>query len=370
MLSWCIQELRKEAVLNRDVFSATALEAKLEGFDDANIKDYIEKKIETVNNISKPFVPGVASARRIHFWGVHPDSLKILSDDMIQSNFGNELIKDDAFSPYEVIRYCSQYGMTVSDFPKFFAGDPSKNQYPGDYYTAYVDRIKNLDTNPNTITPHLDKRWHKEAYLPDLNPKVITRSQNEIDRAFILGFIYGYFKAAEQDKKSIWCFSGESRTYPVTRDGVDIPSKLYLLHQGLSFNPNVVEQVHTMAKKEKEESIDKRLPISEHQFYKGCMSIEGSGRSENIVNLVLRYPSEAPHIDELNETCERLLEVLLDEIISYFIDSYGKHKENTAKEEASKFIKSLVKQSDVYRKADKKSIVFKSWKTIITGKTK
>ncbi len=365
VLSWCIKQLRQEDSLNRNIFSALRVQAGLEGKDDTS---YIKETIETVARTAKPFVPDVRETRHIYFWGIHPDSLKELEEDKKQSLFDNELIEDEAFSPYEVIRYCSQYGMTVFDFPKFSAGDSSRGILPGDYYTAYVERIKDLDTNPNVITPHLDKRWHREAYLPDLNPREVERRENEIDRSFILGFIYRYFEAVEQDKEWIWCFHGENRTSSVKRDGVDISSKLHLLHEGLFFNPSVVDQVHAMATRQKERDKKQFNDISEHAFYKGCLTVGRKEPSENIVNLVLRYPSEVSGVQNIYATCDRLLEVLLDEIIGYFVYCYGEQRKNTAIVEARNFIKSLVENSDIYKNADRDNIVFRSWENIISRK--
>jgi len=364
VVSWCARELREETKLNRNVFSALKMEAQYKEED--NIGEYIKNKIDQINITAKPFVPEILGARWISFWGIHPDSIRELTDEETHTFFGGELIEDDAFSPYEVIRYRSQYGMTVFDFPKFSAGDSSRGISAGEYYKSYMERIRDLDTNPDTITPHLDKRWHKEAYLPDLNPKKTAERKQEIDRAFILGLILDYLKIAQGDQLRYWVFQGDDRVSPIIKDSRKVKPKLHMVHKALYYNPGIVDQILGMYENQKEK--DKNTygdSIGEHKFYKGCQNIKLGSKPENILNLLLRYPDEDPGIDNIYNDSYNLLDLLLDEICDYYIFVFGKQRENTAKKAFRELVNDLIQASETYNNADPTSEQYIQWKNII-----
>jgi hypothetical protein len=130
--------------------------------------------------------------------------------------FGGQAVEDPAFSPYSVVRYAATYGLKAENLPKFAAGSEERDQPAGAYYRAYKNRIRQLVEKGNTVTPHLDRRWHLPAYLPDLNSTLWTVEKQKIDRALILG----YLKACDFDGKSLWVYFGADGSQEVRVDGL------------------------------------------------------------------------------------------------------------------------------------------------------
>jgi hypothetical protein len=367
VLAWCRNEVLKQDALQLNVVRALRKEAELAGVEDEAA--HVASRVGQLNNLARPWIPEVAGAAEIHFWGMHPDATQELGGAQRGELFGAQLLDDPAFSPYQVVRYRAHYGLKVEDFPKFSSGDPSTSQPAGGYFRAYDERIARLNSTGNTVTPHLDKRWHLPAFMPDLNPRKVQEDEARIDRAWLLGLIHGFLRVVERDLEPVWEFSREGKLSPVVTRGAPTPGRLHALHDALHHNPSIVG--HVLEKAQAEHEQDRaRHPgqIEEHRFVKGCAATPAFGRPANILDLVCRYGEGVAPSPELEREQEETLGLLLGEIEAYFVRVHGPQQARTAREAAAAFIERLAAESPTYAGADRDGYHFQHWSSIVQAK--
>jgi hypothetical protein len=372
VLGWCEKELEKQDSLKLNCIEAIRREGQLEGRGQSEIEARVEELVKTLDRLSRPFVPDTVHANRIDSWGIHPDTLKELSSDQRNDWFGSELIVDSAFSEYEIIRYKSNFNLKINDFPKFSYGDQNKNISPGNYFVAYTNRIKQLTGKRNTVTPHLDKRWHLQAFLPDLNPRKAQEEESMIDRALIIGIIMGYLRNVDNYGDKTWELFEEKNARLIKIGDRLVDKYTYSLHRALFHNPIVVDKIMNMFAKEKEYDRDElKDKIAEHKFYKGATGIKYQPAKGPlcILDLIFKYSEDKPTDETLPQKEFELLDVLLDEIYAYFEFVFGGHKKALARKEAAKFIEGLKQESKIYNKANAPKH-YDQWELIFKNKEK
>lgn len=371
VVRWCRQQLQGLQALNLNVVRAVQREAELLNQTDDEVSAFLTAKVTGLLPLAQPFIPRLTEIREMVYWGLHPESAQALTEQQRQELFGSRGITHRAFSPYEIICYRSQYGLKAEDFPKFSAGDPEHGVEPGIYFQAYKERLRQLAQPPDpadpgeTITPHLDQRWHLPAYMPDLNMRQVLADQEKIDRALLLGLIYGLFQVVTEDQRDVWVHSGPSGIRSVQVGGRDIRGQLYLLHDALFHNPAVVDLVLEEAWKRQQQDIEKEpTDLTKHRFYEGCLG------KQTILQPILTYPQAAPAQASLPEKSYRLLTRLLEEIEHYYLAYYGA-QEHTARNGAAELIEQLRDQAPAYvvaQEAGRADIQFRQWQTIIGDK--
>ncbi len=354
ILPWCRRQLQEVQALDLNIFRALQREAETLEYQDEAVQTYVAEKIRSLRQLAQPFIPPIWQQNEMIFWGINDQSAATLTEAQRLAWFGGDGIFHAAFSPYEIICYRSFYGLQAEDFPKFSAGDPDHGLEPGVYFQAYRDRIRELAElrdkaqEERTITPHLDKHWHLPAFMPDLNQRQVQADLEKIDRALIHGLIHGFLRVLTEDNREVWFYSArESGLRSILVNGRNVRGELYLLHEALAHNPNVVEVVLDQAVRRQQEDLES-LPndFHQHRFVTGCLE----GRS--ILDRLLTYHQAAPHVSGLPEKGAKLLTCLLDEIEAYFLACYGSQS-NTARQAAANLIKILMEKSQVYQNAAK-----------------
>ncbi len=372
ILVWCQKQLRDRQELNLSIFRALQKEAALSGrVGEADVQDYVETKIRGLLPLAQPFVPRFNDAREILYWGVNEETAGALTQEQRLDLFGGQEIAHRAFSPYELICYRCHYGFKAEDFPDFAAGDPDRGLSAGVYFQAYRDRIRLLERlrdqeqDERTVTPHLDKRWHLPAYMPDLNERQMQIEQEKIERALILGLIHGLFRVAREDRQASWVYAGPAGLRAVRVGGNTIPGDLHRLHAALAHNPAMVDLVLEEAEKRKREDIE-HLPaqVAQHRFTLGCQ------RPPGILESILVYSQAAPSDPSLPEKSAALLSRLLEEIVLYAQACHG-DQVRTANAWAADLITALRSQSPSYTAAAQESTPtrqFLVWQELLEGK--
>jgi hypothetical protein len=366
VVAWCRQTIRNQDTLDLDVVRALRKEAEMAGVE--NPDAYIAERVARLTRLARPWVPEVSDAAELHFWGLHPDSLRELQPVQRDEIFGASLIEEDAFSRYDILRYRAHYGLRVEDFPKFSSADPGGGHPAGAYFRAYTSRIRRLTTEGNTVTPHLDKRWHLQAYLPDLNPRQVEEDEQKVDRAWLYGLIHGYLQVVEDDRRRVWEFFREGGSALVVSDGEPTAGRLYSLHEALRHNPSIVDQTLRRAEEEQAHDYDRHADrIQDHHFYRGLLASEAlkTGTPQNLLDLVLRFPEGAPADPQLNEKRQQLLDFFLNEVTAYYRNVFGSHKTQTAHEHAAQLIEKLADEAEVFQQADRGSREYQVWRNLI-----
>ncbi len=363
VLNWCRNTLKKHEGTDMNAVMALKKEGMFRGTGEyRNLKDEMVR----IDELAQPMILTSASESRSGaYWGIHPACLNELNDQEIKDLFGKEesIIADEAFSRYEVVRYRNLYGLCAEDLPSFSAGGTGRTDRAGSYFRAYNSRIRKMTTSPGeTVTPHLDKRWHLPAYMPDLNQQLVKADQEKTERAFLLGLIYGRMRRVKPDNQETWeCYTGETGRKSVTVGGEPVKGTFYDLYNAMFHNPAHVDTILEFA--EKQWDIDSgtkgSIRVEEYSFFKG--SREVPRLDLNIIECILQFLSEAPSENPQDET-EQLLDQLMNEIGESYMKAYGKHRENQAKEDAAKMIIELLDNSPAYQAAKSdRSYAYEGW---------
>lgn len=370
VLKWCIQEMRKEDALNLNCIRALRREAELRSLADNQVELHIKDQVGILNNLARPYVPGNVGGTEINAWGVNPDCAKELSGNAKNELFGgSDLVEHPAFSPYEIIRSRTIYGMTIDNFAKFYCGDNIGGQ-PGEYYKAYTARIKKLTQQGNTVTPHLDKRWHLPAYLPEISAQRVQEDRTNINRALIWGIIMGYLQNINDYGRLTWLFNDDAGSRLIQEGEKPTERYVHSLHTALLHNPIIVDKVMRRTTDQWGRDIaDKRDNIEEHLFYNRAQQINyfaaPNNKPVNVLELILRYPEGNPGDSELPKQSADLMRMLFAEIVAYYVQVFGKHRERMAKDKAFAYIDQLVANSEYYQQADRNSMQFISWQNML-----
>lgn len=357
VVAWCERELAKQDDLNLNLIAALRREAEMGGLDS---DWHIRQRIGDLDLLARPFVPDVPEASWLRRWGSHPETAAALPPDLRQELFAGQVVADPAFSLYTLIRYVSTYGIKAENLPKFSSGSEEPAQPAGDYYRAYRQRIRMLVEQGNTVTPHLDKRWHLPAYLPDLNSTLWSVEKQKIDRALILGLVYGYLRACDADGKSVWVYFGTDGSQDVKVDGRRVAGSTWLIHEALSHNPALVDKIIERAEQRAGRDRDAFPDAPEHHvFWAQSLAV-------NILERILAYPRDKPSDPDLRARVNHdLLPALVREILHRQREALGSHRENTALGKAAELLGLLAAQSDSWRNADRDGSDYRTWLTQI-----
>jgi len=351
VLQFCRKELRERYRDRIDLNIIQALRKEAQMLNQP-VELYIKERIGILDNLSKPFIPNIENCRELKYWGIHSESYEELGERLINEIFEEKEIVDVAFSKYEIISYNAHYGLNVNHFSKFSSGSSSENytQYPGVYYEAYQKRIERLNKGKSTVTPHLDKRWHLPAFMPDLNPRQVIIDTKKNDRAFLLGLIYGWIQLVNDNGRKVYQYSGISGSSLIYRNGGVVTEELYNLHDALSHNPVIYEEILTRVEEHQREQLGKVRELREHLFIIGSKKmphVEKDG-IHSILDAVLAFESEGLGDEALPAIGDRLRKQLMEEIIQYHLKHFGQRQVYRAQLEAARLI-DLLWNDSVYR---------------------
>lgn len=370
VLAWCRTQLRAVEALDLNVMEALRREADLttpsgEALDEGR---YLHDQVRRVDNLAQPLVPAPAQAATLAFWGVHPDSLSVLTGTQTSDWFGEEAIEDSAFPRNELVRYRAVYGLRAEDLPKFNAGDGDGGPRPGVYFEAYDALRKRLVEEPHrVVTPHLDARWHLPAYMQDLGEDVQRKAEQELQQAWLHGLIYGLLRPTKRDQQAVWTYVGGTRSRPLHVGDAPVEARLHRLLDALGHEPSVVDHVLEDAARMQQEDADRYRgeQTHHHRFYKGALELEALPDAANILDAVLRYGATARGEADVLAESAALLGRLLGAVQNYYRSFYGSTQPATADKAAARLIERLRDEAPTYTKADDGSALYQQWRATL-----
>jgi len=159
------------------------------------------------------------------------------------------VLMDEAFSPCEITCFKARYKFSIEDLTKY--APQSENA------RAYNARIANLGKAPanssdpeafkTVVSPHLDRYWHEEAYLPAIYAS--ERRKNELDtlKAFIYAMGLDCFKRMVDENtldengegRLAWFLDTGRNLVPVKARGSHIGNSYSDLFQALPYNSRI-----------------------------------------------------------------------------------------------------------------------------------
>lgn len=363
----CKKQMYDEPKLNLNCIDALRKEAELRNISDEKMDDYLRERINELEILAKPFVPSKSETSQFNSWGLHPDCANAVSESFKKEVFsGNDCVESTAFSKYEIVRCKTLYGLTVDDFPKFDCGDENNQQPMGNYYRDYQARIKTLQTK-NSITPHLDTRWHLPIFLEELSIRKTQTDRKNVSNALLLGLMYHFLELTTSDGEKIWQYRTlDNKVKVIFLGEKKVGQRTHQLHKALLQDPYIVSGIIEDSKEIlDDEKVEYLENIEKYSFYKNCIEFRIGQR--NMLDFLLSYslgdPSDSSLKEKANELLVNFTEILQEQLTKIL----GKNP-NTVKKEAKKLIEVLKKESVLYKEYEKdkpKSELFSDWKRIL-----
>jgi hypothetical protein len=194
---------RHEGQIKIDVIEALEREyrATTNNFEEGKISHYVVAEIEKVKKLAAPFLeqplgeerhPIQACAYNPKLIGESDPKRKSLIEENL-GNYGGQA--DPEISVQEILFYNAIYGIRARDLSKYApARDHATEKRPaGSYFASYhqlVSGIRPSVTETRVITPHLDRRWHTIAAMPDLDDGYQDVQLAAVHKALLTGLAH------------------------------------------------------------------------------------------------------------------------------------------------------------------------------------
>jgi hypothetical protein len=199
------REQQGATTLDIDVIEALEREyrAHTRNVEEENIRHYVVAEINSVKALAAPFIESPLGEDRHPIFACafnpslkgDPGSKREAQVSEHLSNYGGQ--PDPEISPKEILFYNAIYGIRARDLSKFSPARVSQteNIAAGEYFSAYfrlVSQIRPSVDETKVITPHIDRRWHTIAAMPDLDEGSQAKQLADIHRALFKGLVHGH----------------------------------------------------------------------------------------------------------------------------------------------------------------------------------
>lgn len=346
VIGWCQEQIHMKRLVEFNLIEALREEAHLLG---KGADDYVADKIKALNDLATPWVP-MNSPDSIDLWGGNPtylapahlgNAMQIELFGAAAGQNGTRMVENNAFSPYELIRYRSFFGLSADDFPQFSDEKLAIHRTAGSYFRAYQQRINHLVTTEQSVTPHLDKRWHQSAFLPDLNPQRRDQELERLNRAFVLGLNHGFFRPVDQYGRLLWKFFAPDGTTDLIKiDDQSVSGEPHLLHKALAYNSPIIDQVLAGVEEIfKSDAKRHKQTFSDYGFVSG-------GETFQLYDHLWDFAANNLTNPQLNDILlKRLLPLYFEAVLAFYLRAMGEPRRAQAQQAAAEHIDRLRRAS-------------------------
>lgn len=171
-------------------------------------------------------------------------------------NMALNILMNEAFSRYEMICFKSKHKYKVEDLTKYSADS--------EFAKAYKARIANLGAVPSVegddayktvVTPHLNRYWHEEGFIPPLGARELRKSNEALLKEFIYSMALNSFiirdgSMVNNDDRDIWYYVDGIQLKPLRKCGRLVDASYADLFDALSFNGRIKREILKKVKKE------------------------------------------------------------------------------------------------------------------------
>jgi hypothetical protein len=168
-------------------------------YEESKAEHYVKDEIAKAKLLAAPFLeaplgeerhPITACAYNPAIQGESDPKRRALVAEYL-GNYGGQ--PDPEISPQEILFYNAIYGIRASDLSKYSPERLGTDKRPaGAYFSAYYELVSHIHpsvSETRVITPHIDRRWHTVAALPDLDDGYQAQQMFDINRAFFSGLV-------------------------------------------------------------------------------------------------------------------------------------------------------------------------------------
>lgn len=192
---------RHGAQIRFDIIEALEREyrATKHDYEEHNTIHYVTDEIDKAKKLAAPFLeqplgeerhPISACAYNPGLAGESDPKRSALVAEHL-GNYGGQ--PDSEISLQEILFYNAIYGIRASDLSKYSPARTGTDKRPaGGYFTAYYELVSHIRPSMDktrSITPHIDRRWHTVAMLPDLDDGCQRQQFYDIHSAFVGGLL-------------------------------------------------------------------------------------------------------------------------------------------------------------------------------------
>lgn len=275
--------------LDNGVLEAIELEANLMLDEEQKesklaVDSYIRNVINDTRNLSTPFIekPSEINAAPIYACAFHPSLMPKRGDESYNAKLiQEELVAkggtgDDDIDKNTILFYQSYYGLRANSLSKFAPPKDSETHHRngGEYFNAYMELIRGIHPNSRLsqeITPHIDRRWHLAAKMPDLDEGNQVIEEYGINAAFFWTIVLDLLKfRTESSGKNVLELD---KVYLALDDGTLLidernrASKLPEVLQALALQPAYVQRIRNYARQVIEQQTEAIKNVEKTEVY-------------------------------------------------------------------------------------------------------
>jgi hypothetical protein len=385
-----VEKLKSNLKINLSLYDALCEEAKLNGkTKEKDMQNYISEKIRSLYQLAKePLIrmnPNInhGDNTKLMFWGIHPDNAERINNgtEFYKACFPDgELVKSQAIDKQVIYFFSPSVSHEIEDFVPF---NDSQSQFGrdkgGSYYQSYKNRLYkmhlyeknrmqvNQDDLMAYLTPHLNEKWHKRSYLPEIRNGYGSYYDKLAREVFISGIIYGdILHVTSKQNESGWTWKClENNSFNVLKDeyGYALSGNLSGLLDYMYDNPEHVRTlIKPVTKKLKEDGGTYSKAPEERDYFKRIKVIQFKGENYNILDIIaLMYVENNDRYH--SETCDLLLKDFAEDLSDLLKSIYTDTQLQVAADKYQNIIKNLIDHSVEFKKTDKAS----EWNIILEG---
>lgn len=269
---------RGDEIINFNIKKALEKQYDLECPEDLDLTAYLQQTIEKAMEKAAPMISTSANSLAENtesvYLAIHPDcaenqlgkpsvsatqALLLPQACAATDNITPTFIMEDDFSPYEITCFKARYKFSIEDLTKYAVGSDNE--------IAYGKRIKNIGKTPSdpsdpdayktVVSPHLNRYWHEEAYLPSIYSNVRRRDRINLQKEFFYGVGRDFFvRQADEviDDEAVkaplyWYLSNGFSAAPIKVRGKRIGRSYTDLYNALPFNGEIKRNILKISRK-------------------------------------------------------------------------------------------------------------------------
>lgn len=256
-------------------------------YEEASIKTEFDTEMKKVISRATPFmlIHGDPKDEAI-YWGMNPSlfdrkdngepDIGRMADRIPTSGFTSEVISDNDFSRNVMVCYRIMYAASVEDLAGYDNDSTAYCYYCDriDTFLAHVDESSYGGDFENGVTPHIDRRWHNEAYLPHLIPQEREKERNDSYLAFVSMLMFdGIVDLDEYNGKKRWEYTKALIPYDIRIDDKLTAPTYISLMRSVKYNPlikrDILDMVRGFIDEDEYNTSDIETDIFEHRMIKG-----------------------------------------------------------------------------------------------------
>lgn len=355
------QELANKKVnkdLDNGILAAIELEADLLLSEEQKessmaVDQYVRDVIGSTRALSTPFIekPSEINASPIYASAFHPSLLPARGDESYQAKLIQEEliakggIGDDEIDKNTIMFYQSYYGLRANSLSKFAPPRHSETyqRNGGEYFNAYSELVSGIHPNSRKsqeISPHIDRRWHLAAKMPDLDEGNQVIEEYGISAAFFWALVFDYLKfnteSSGQDVFDLENILLGINDGTLLVDDQKRASKLHEVLQALSMQPSYVSTIRKKVQEQIDFATDSSIPVEKTEIYRKMKNIQTWYKPEwigleteetvhpaaqkldvSLFEIPLIMKAAMPASETNDERLLKLLQVMLKESASY-----------------------------------------------------